>query len=117
MKHTLTQQEKQMNITAIYAEAKQAAVKAEQAHLAQYGESAYCGFAWVDVFVDRTNSKEAKLLKEVGFKPSWQPKTLNLWSCGDYHGQSMSVKEEGAQAFAAVLQKYGFRAYAGSRAD
>lgn len=106
-----------MDIQAIYAEAKQAAVKAEQDHLAQYGENAYCGFSWVDVFVERTNSKEAKLLLSVGFRKSWQPKTLNMWSCGDYHGQSMSVKEEGARAFAEVLQKHGFRAYMGSRAD
>jgi hypothetical protein len=29
----------------------------------------------------------------------------------------MDVLEEGARAYAAVLQKHGFRAYAGSRAD
>ncbi len=106
-----------MDIQAIYAEAKQAATNAENAYLAQYGERAYCGFAWVDVFVNRTNSKEAKALLGVGFRKSYRPKTLNMWTCGNYHGQSMDVKEEGAQAFAAVLQKHGFRAYAGSRAD
>jgi hypothetical protein len=106
-----------MDIQAIYEEAKQAATNAENAYLAQYGERAYCGFAWVDVFVDRTNSKEAKALLGVGFQKSYRSKTLNMWTCGNYHGQSMDVKEEGAQAFAAVLQKHGFRAYAGSRAD
>lgn len=106
-----------MDITAIYEEAKQAATAAENAYLSQYGERAYCGFAWVDIFVDRTNSKEAKALMSVGFKKSYRPKTLNMWTCGNYHGQSMDVKEEGAQAFAAVFKKHGFRAYAGSRAD
>ena len=106
-----------MNIQAIKLEAEQAAVAAENAYLAQYGERAYCGFAWVDVFVDRTNSKEAKLLKEIGFKRDYKPKCLNLWSPGNYHGQSMDVLEEGARAYAEVLRKHGFRAYAGSRPD
>ena len=106
-----------MNIQAIKLEAEQAAVAAENAYLAQYGERAYCGFAWVDVFVDRTNSKEAKLLKEIGFKRDYKPKCLNLWSPGNYHGQSMDVLEEGARAYAEVLRKHGFRAYAGSLPD
>jgi 4-hydroxyphenylpyruvate dioxygenase-like putative hemolysin len=106
-----------MNIVAIHNEAKQAAIKAENNYLNQYGGDAYCGFAWVDVYVERTNSKQAKLLKEVGFENSLKKKCLTMWTCGDYCGQSISVKEEGAQAFAAVLQKYGFRAYVGSSAD
>ena len=106
-----------MNVQAIYTEAQQAAIQAENNYLAQYGENPYCGFAWVDVFVDRTNSKEAKGLLSVGFRKDYRPKTLNLWTCGNYHGQSMDVKEAGARAFAEVLTKYGFRAYMGSRAD
>jgi hypothetical protein len=106
-----------MNIQQIQQEAQQAAIEAQQKYLQEYGEDAYCGFAWVDVQVTRTNSKEAKALKEMGFKLGWQRKVLNLWSPGEYYGQSMSVKEQGAIAFADVLQKYGFLAYAGSRAD
>ena len=106
-----------MDIQAIHNEAYQAAVAAESAYLAQYGERSYCGFAWVDVFVERTNSKEAKALKTVGFRDSWERKKLNLWTCGDYRGQSMDVKEAGAHAYAEVLRKHGFRAYMGSRAD
>jgi hypothetical protein len=106
-----------MNIQQIKQEAQQAAVEAQQAFLAEFGERAYCGFAWVDVYVSRTNSKEANALKEIGFKRDYKPKCLNLWAPGNYHGQSMDVLEEGARAFAKVLQKYGFRAYAGSRAD
>ena len=106
-----------MNIQAIQLEAKQAAIIAENAVLEQFGERPYCGFAWVDVYVERTNSKEAKLLKEIGFKQDYKPKCLNLWVPGEYRGQSMDVREAGAYAYAKVLQKYGFRAYAGSRAD
>lgn len=106
-----------MNIVAIHNEAKLAAVEAENNHLNQYGEDAYCGFAWVDVYVERTNSKESKLLKLVGFSNSWKKKCVSLWNAGAYHGQSMSVKEAGANAYAQVLQNYGLRAYAGSRPD
>jgi len=106
-----------MDIQAIHNEARDAAIQAENNFLAKHGEMAYCGFAWVDVYVDRTNSKEAKELLKIGFKKSWRPKCLNLWSPGGYNGQSMDVKEHGAMAYAAVLEKYGFRAYMGSRAD
>ena len=106
-----------MDIQAIHNEAKTAAIQAETAYLAQYGEPLYCGFAWVDVFVARTNSKEAKELLKVGFKKSWRVKCLNLWSPGGYNGQSMEVKEAGAHAYAEVLSKYGFKAYMGARAD
>ena len=106
-----------MDIQAIHNEARDAAIQAENNFLAKHGEPLYCGFAWVDVYVDRTNSKEAKELLKIGFKKSWRPKCLNLWSPGGYNGQSMDVKEHGAMAYAAVLEKYGFRAYMGSRAD
>ena len=106
-----------MNIQAIHNEAQTAAINAEQAFIAQHGEPMYCGFAWVDVFVERTNSKEAKELLKVGFKKSWRAKCLNLWSPGDYNGQSMDVKEAGAHAYAEVLSKHGFKAYMGARAD
>ena len=83
----------------------------------EYGEPMYCGFAWVDVYVTRTNSKEAKLLESVGFKKSYRPKTMTMWNPADYNGQSMDCREVGAQAYADVLRAYGFRASMGSRAD
>jgi hypothetical protein len=106
-----------MDILAVKNEAELAANLAQADFLHKHGEIAYCGFAWVDVFVERTNSKEAKLLKSIGFKPSWRRKCLNLWRVGNYNGQSMDVLEAGAQAYAEVLSKYGFCAYMGSRAD
>ena len=106
-----------MDILAIKNEAEVAANLAQASHLKQYGEDAYCGFAWVNVYVDRTNSKAAKELMSIGFKKDYVPKRLCFWKPGAYNGQSMTVLEVGARAYADVLQKYGFRAYAGSRAD
>ena len=83
----------------------------------EYGEPMYCGFAWVDVAVTRTNSKLAKALESIGFKKSYRPKTMTLWDPAQHRGQSMDCKEVGAQAYAEVLQKHGFKAYMGSRAD
>ena len=53
----------------------------------------YCGFAWVDVNVGRTNSKEAKALASVGFKKSYRPKTMTMWDPAKHNGQSMDCKE------------------------
>ena len=104
-------------LSQIVQEAFTAARAAEADYLARHGEPMYCGFGWVEVYVDRTNSKEAKELLKVGFKKSWRAKCLNLWSPGGYNGQSMDVKEAGAHAYAEVLSKYGFKAYMGARAD
>jgi hypothetical protein len=106
-----------MDFQAIHNEAQTAAINAENDYLAQHGDPMYCGFAWVDVYVERTNSKEAKELLQMGFRKSWKRKCLNLWRVGTYNGQSMDVKEAGAHAYAEVLSKYGYRAYMGSRAD
>ena len=83
----------------------------------EYGEPMYCGFAWVDVHVERTNSKEAKALESIGFKKSYRPKTMTLWDPAKHNGQSMDCKEVGAQAYADVLRAHGYKAYMGSRAD
>jgi len=108
---------KDENVEQIAKEAKLAADKAQSDWLAKHGDTAYCGFAWVDVRVSRTNSKEAKALAKMGFDKSWQRGYMQLWKPGAYNGQSMDVHEAGAQAYADVLEKYGFRAHMGSRAD
>ena len=116
----------EMNITDIHTEATQAAKKAVVDFLEkwnintggnEYGEPMYCGFAWVEVPVTRTNSKQAKELQSIGFKASWRPKIMQLWDPAKHHGQSMDCKEAGAEAYADVLNKYGFKAYMSSRAD
>ena len=106
-----------MDFSAIIKEAKQAATQAEQEYMKAHGEPAYCGFAWVEVVVSRTNSKEAKELKNYGFQNSWKPKRVYLWNVTDHHSQSMDVNECGAREYARVLNKHGLQAWACSRAD
>ncbi len=55
-----------------------------------------CGFAWVDVYVDRTNSKEAKALIAAGFKKDYKPRCLSMWNPGGLPVQNMDAKEAGA---------------------
>ena len=116
----------EMNIQDIHQEATVAAKEAVKQFLDrwntqtggnEYGEPMYCGFAWVEVPVTRTNSQQAKQLQSVGFKPSWKAKIMQLWDPAEHRGQSMDCKEHGAQAYAEVLNKYGFDAYMSSRAD
>ena len=115
-----------MNLQNIHTEATQAARNAVSDFLNdweaktggnQYGEPMYCGFAWVDVAVTRTNSKLAKALEAVGFRKSYRAKTMTLWDPANHAGQSMDCKEVGAQAYAQVLRANGIEAYMGSRAD
>jgi hypothetical protein len=101
----------------IHVEALQAAKKAESDFISKHGEPWYCGFAWVDVYGVRSNSKLGKALQAVGFDRSSYSKSLKLWNPGGSGTQSMDVKETGARAYADVLRKYGIQAYMGSRAD
>jgi hypothetical protein len=100
----------------------QALAEAQQASQAMYnkigGDQYACGFAWVEVFVDRTNSKEAKELLAAGFRKDHKPKCLSMWNPGGLNVQNVDIKEAGAEAMARVLRdKLGLRAYAGSRLD
>ena len=100
-------------------ELMQANEQAQQEFFEAHGEPLYCGFAWVDVPVTRTNSKEAKMLAEWGFKKSWIPKTMQFWigqKVGNY-GQSMDIKIAGAKAMVEVLARHGIKATYGCRAD
>jgi hypothetical protein len=93
---------------------------AESAGLAMYqriGERDACGFGWVEVYVDRTNSKQARELIAAGFRKDYKPKCLTMWDPAGVPTQSISVKEAGAQAYAAYLQALGLRAYGCSRLD
>jgi hypothetical protein len=98
----------------------EAAIQARTAAKAfynQHGEHDACGFAWVDVYGVRSNSRLGKTLQSYGFRKSYTG-SLQLWSpCGSAT-QSISIKEAGAEAYAKVLtDKLGIKAYAGSRLD
>ena len=81
------------------------------------GDRFACGFAWVNVYVDRTNSKQAKELIKAGFKKDYRPKCLSMWNPGDVNVQNIDIKEAGAEAMATYLRTLGLNAYAGSRLD
>jgi hypothetical protein len=105
-------------VTAEFIKAgKVFAEQAGQAMYAKVGERDACGFGWVEVYVDRTNSKQAKELLKAGFSKSYKPRCLSLWDPAGVPTQSISVKEAGAYAYAEYLSKLGLKAYAGSRLD
>jgi hypothetical protein len=86
--------------------------------LAKHGDRDACGFAWVDVYGVRSNSKLGKWLKAAGFSKSYTG-SLQLWNPSKAYVQSVSVLEAGAEAYARVLkEKLGLdKVYAGSRLD
>ncbi len=81
------------------------------------GDRYACGFAWVDVYVDLTNSKVVKELIAAGFKKDYKPKCVSMWNPGGLGVQNIDIKEAGAEAMAEVLRQVGLKAYAGSRLD
>ena len=94
---------------------------ARQASMAKYqeigGDRYACGFAWVDVYVDRTNSKQAKELIKAGFKKDYKPRCLSMWNPGDLPVQNVDIKEAGATAMALYLRALGLDAFSASRLD
>ena len=93
---------------------------AKSAGLAMYqriGERDACGFGWVEVYVDRTNSKQAQELIKAGFRKDYKPKCLTMWDPAGVPTQSISVKEAGADAYATYLTALGLKAYGCSRLD
>jgi hypothetical protein len=110
------------NIMVTAEQIKAGVELAKQASIAMYDrmgrKDAYaCGFAWVNVYVDRVNSKQAKELLAAGFKKDYQPKCLSFWNPGDLPVQNIDIKEAGADAMATYLRALGLNAYSGSRLD
>jgi hypothetical protein len=94
------------------------AIQASQLMYAKIGGDRFaCGFAWVEVYVDRTNSAQAKELIKAGFKKDYKPKCLSMWNPGGLGVQNIDIKEAGADALATYLSALGLKAYSGSRLD
>jgi hypothetical protein len=116
----MTTATQEYNAEAVQAACNEAAIQARTAAKAfydQHGDRDCCGFAWVDVYGVRSNSRLGKTLQSFGFRKSYTG-SLQLWSpCGS-GTQSISIKEAGAEAYAKVItEKLGIKAYAGSRLD
>ncbi len=75
-----------------------------------------CGFAWVNIYGVKGNTKLGKVLKEAGLRQDYT-KAFSIWNPSGLPVQNIDCKEAGAEAAAKVFQKYGFQAYAGSRLD
>ena len=104
------------DVVAIRQEALDAAKRAALKHLDTVGENMYCGFAWVNIYGVKGNTKLGKTLKAAGIEQSYD-KSYQIWNPSGVGTQCMLTKEVGAQAAADVFVKYGFRSYMGSRAD
>jgi hypothetical protein len=99
-------------------EAAQQARTATKDFLQKHGDRDCCGFAWVTVYDVRSNSKLGKALAAYGFSKAYGG-GLQLWNPSGHPTQSITAKEEGAEAYAKVLkEKLGLeKVYAGSRMD
>ena len=104
------------DILAIKAEALEAGAKAAKEYIEQHGEPFYCGFAWVNIYDIKGNTKLGKRMKQAGIEKDYSG-AYSIWNPSQHGTQSMDVKEAGAQAACDVFRKYGFKAYMGSRAD
>jgi hypothetical protein len=109
------------NAAAVQDACNAAAMAARQAAKAfydQHGDRDACGFAWVDVYGVRSNSRLGRTLQSYGFSKSYTG-SLQLWNPSKAGTQSISILEAGADAYAAVLrEKLGLdRVYVGSRLD
>ena len=108
-----------VKVDTIVAEAKSAAREAAERFFQEKlnGRDQFaCGFAWVDIFGVRGNTKLGRALKEAGVKKS-HTGAFQIWNPSNMYVQNVDTLEAGAQAAADVFKRYGFSAYAGSRLD
>lgn len=109
----------QEQINTIVEEAKTAAYIAADAFFKDKlgGQDRYsCGFAWVDIFGIKGNTRIGRYLKAAGLRKSYTG-SLQIWNPAGYGCQNIDTLEAGAEAAAKVFERYGFKAYAGSRLD
>jgi len=112
---------KDFNLQAVQDALNEAGIQARTAAkqaLQKYGDRDACGFAWVNVYGVRSNSKLGKALQAAGFRKDYTG-SLQLWNPSRAGVQSIGILEAGAYAYAEVLKdKLGLeRVYAGSRMD
>ena len=99
-------------------EAAMAARTAAKELYSKHGDRGACGFAWVNIYGVRSNSKLGKWLQAAGFRKDYTG-ALSLWNPSKAAVQSIDILEAGAYAYAEVIKaKLGLdKVYAGSRMD
>jgi hypothetical protein len=106
-------------IKMIVTRAKQAAYEAASDYLVEKldGKDNYpCGFAWVNIYGIKGNTKLGRAMKQAGVKQDYT-KAFQIYNPSGVSVQNVDVKEAGAEAAAKVFESFGFKAYAGSRLD
>ena len=103
------------NAETIYDRASDAAIQASNEYFAEHGDRDCCGFAWVNISPAR--GPMVTYLKSKGIGRKAYGGGYDVWNPGQNHTQAMTIKEEGARAFAKVLREFGVNAYMGSRMD
>ena len=109
----------QEQVNEIVAEAKDAAHQAATNYFHQVlrGQDRFaCGFAWVNIYGVKGNTKLGKMLKAAGVRQDYT-KAFQIWNPSGLGVQNIDVKEAGADAAAECLRNFGFNASAGSRLD
>ena len=106
----------------MWKNAKKACLDTVNEYTAKHGEPMYCGFA--NVKITPARGRLVKFLKEMeigsnGYQGGWRISYYDMMPKEHRysHTQSMDIKEEGCNAFADALEKYGIDAYMESRAD
>ena len=115
----MTQINNIIQVNTIVNEAKQAAREAAEKFFQEKlgGVDQYsCGFAWVDIYGVKGNTRLGKAFKAAGVRKSYTG-SYQIWTPAGLGVQNIDTLEAGAEAAAKVFEKYGFRAYAGSRLD
>ena len=100
-------------------EAKAKAYAAADEHENKYypdGGWGACGFAWVNIWGIKGNTKLGRAMKAAGISKDYSG-AHSIWNPSKYPTQNVSTLEAGAQAAAQVFKDAGFTAYAGSRLD
>jgi len=112
---TLTQEK----LNSIISEAKTAAHQAAKTYFEEKlgnVDQYACGFAWVNIYEVKGNTKLGRMLKAAGISQD-HTKAFQIWNPSGFHCQNVDTLEAGAVAAAKVLRDHGFIAYAGSRLD
>ena len=108
-----------IQVNSIVNEAKQAAREAAEQFFQEKlgGKDQYsCGFAWVEIYGVKGNTRLGKAFKAAGINKNYTG-AYSIWNPSGLAVQNIDTLEAGAEAAARVFEKYGFRAYAGSRLD
>ena len=107
----------QVRAIMIEAESEAYAAAHKYFHEQLGGQDRYaCGFAWVNIYGIRGNTRLGKTLKAAGIHKDYTG-AHQIWNPARFGCQNVDTLYEGAKAAAKVFEKYGFRAYAGSRLD